>query len=118
MVQRSKQRPARPRVTLHELGVLLETQNGQFRGFGEALQVVDAHVQSVDARLQSFREEVDARFDKVDGRLDRVEHDVVLLKDAVVENTRELKHLRTAVDKKVDRDEVESIVEGVLRRRG
>jgi len=38
-----------------------------------------------------FREEVDARFDGIDTRLDRLDHDVVLLKDAVVANTREIK---------------------------
>jgi hypothetical protein len=74
--------------------------------------MVDAHVQSVDARLHS----VDAHVHSLDARLGRVEHDIVLIKDAVVENTRELKRVWVAVDKKVDRDEVEAIAEGVLRR--
>jgi hypothetical protein len=103
MVERSKRPARRPRVTMHQLAVMLETMRGESRVVGEA-------VQGVDSRLQGFQKEVDTR-------LGRVEHDIVLLKDVVVENTRELKHLRVAVDKKVDRDEVEAIVEGVLRRR-
>jgi chromosome segregation ATPase len=147
MVKGSKRPPARPRVTLHELAVLLKTQNSEFRGFGEALKSVDAHVQSVEAhvhRLDAHVQALDARVEgvaahvqaldarvegvaahvqsldahvqSVDARLGRVEHDIVLIKDAVMENTRELKRVWVAVDKKVDRDEVEAIAEGVLRR--
>jgi len=41
----------------------------------------------------------DARFEQVDGRLDRVE-------DALLQHTRQLKAIRVALDRKVDRDEV------------
>jgi methyl-accepting chemotaxis protein len=80
---------------------------------------VDARFDQVDARF----DQVDARFDQVDARFDRVErdladvkHDVGLVKIAVLEHSRELKEVRASLDRKVDRDEVEGIVERVLSR--
>jgi hypothetical protein len=139
MVEPPKKPLPRSRPTLHDLKVLLETMRGEYRAVGEDLQSFREEFQSfrkdVDARFDRVNTrfdqvdarfdqvdgrfgQVDGRFDQVDGRLGRVEHDIVLLKDAVVENTRELKHLRVVVDKKVDRDEIEPIVEGILCRRG
>ena len=104
---------------------MLETMRGEFRGFGEA--------------LQGLREGVGARFNHVDARFDRVEedlgtlkhdvgvlnhdvgtlkHDMILVTDAVLENIREIKRLSTLVDKKVDRDEVEALIEEAFHRRG
>ena len=91
---------------------------GESRAVGEVVNRLEARLEGFQEGVDARFRQVDARFDRVDIRLDRVEHDVVLLKDAVIENTRELKHLRVAVDKKVDRDEIEPIVEGILRRRG
>jgi hypothetical protein len=145
MVARPKKPTHRPRVTMHQLAAMLETMRGESRAVGDTVhrlearletfqEEVDARFRQVDARfdtvdarfdrvdsrfdgVDSRFDGVDARFDGVDTRLGRVEHDIVLLKDAVIENTRELKHLRVVVDKKVDRDEIEPIVEGILRRR-
>ena len=115
MVERPKKPSRRARPTLHEVAVLLETMRGENR---KAVQIVDARLQSFREEFQTFREDVDASFQKVDTRFDRVEHDIVLIKDAVIETTRELKRNWVAVDKKVDRDEVEGIVEGVVHRGG
>ncbi len=135
---------SRPSTFEREQAVLFESMRSDFRVFGEALQGFDAKLQGFDARLQgfdarlqgfdarlegfdvrlqgldanlqSFREEVDARFDRVDTRLDRVDRDVALLKDAVVTNTGELKNVQIAVARKVDRAEVEAVVERVVRQ--
>jgi hypothetical protein len=67
---------------------------------------VDRRFDAIDRRFEA----VDRRFDAMDGRLDRVEGDLALVKTAVLENSRDLKDLRVAVTRKVDRDEVEAIV--------
>ena len=102
MVERSKKTPSRARALHRDFVVVLEALRGDFRVFGDA--------------LQSFREDVDARLQQVDARFDQVDNDIGLLKSAVVENTRELKRIGTALDRKVDRDEVEALVERVVRR--
>jgi hypothetical protein len=129
-VERSKKPPSRARALHRDFAVVLEALRGDFRVFGDALQSfreeVDARFQQVDARFQQVDtrfQQVDARFDQVDARFqqvnahfDRVDTDIGLLKSAVVENTRELKRIGTALDRKVDRDEVEALVERVVRR--
>jgi predicted phage gp36 major capsid-like protein len=98
MVKGAKASP-RTRNSRDQLAVVLESMQADFRGFGEA--------------LQSFREHVDVRFEEVDARFDRVERDISLLKDASLETARDLRSLRISVERKVDRDEVEALVEGV-----
>jgi hypothetical protein len=96
--------------------VVLEQMRGDFRVFGEDLQVV---------REQMTRgfEEVNRGLEQVDRRFDRVDEDLVRVKDAIGEQGRQLKDvhaqlrdLRAAVDRKVDRDEVEGIVERAVAR--
>jgi chromosome segregation ATPase len=60
---------ALPGANDRALAVLLESMQADFRVVGET--------------LQDFRADVNARFDRVD-------HDIVLLKDAVLEHSREL----------------------------
>jgi septal ring factor EnvC (AmiA/AmiB activator) len=112
-----------------ELVVVVEEQRAQFRVFGEALQGVretlDRRFDEVDRQFEA----VDTRFETMDRRFDRVERDLVvvkqelaLVKTAVLETNREVKDLRRADEdlyaRKVDRDEVEGIVERVLERKG
>ena len=122
-VERSKKPSSRARPLHRDFVVVLEALRGDFRVFGDALQSfredVDARFQQVDARFQQVDarfERIDARFDQVDAHFDRVDNDIGLLKSAVVENTRELGRIGTALDRKVDRDEVEALVERVVRR--
>src|ERR1700679_1708544 len=82
-----------------QFSVVVEEIRSQFTVFGEA--------------LQGFREQVDRRFDRVDRELDGLEGDVALLKadvttlktdmalvkTAVLGHNRELKEVRTAVDR-------------------
>jgi predicted RNase H-like nuclease (RuvC/YqgF family) len=114
---------------------VLEEMRGHFKAYGEALEGVriDIHVFKQDIHglkqdvhglkqdvhglrhdVDSLRHDVDglrhdmeAGFEQVDRRFDRLEA-------AVLEHTRELKELRVAVDRKVDRDQVEGIVERVI----
>jgi hypothetical protein len=117
MPKRSKP-PTAPRrsPSSRDFAVVLESLQGDFRVFGEALhgvqhdlEAVKQDVQGVKQSLVEFRTEVDARFDRVEG-------EIGLLKDAVLTNTRELKdhgrelkdqgrqlaELRVAVSRKVD----------------
>ena len=110
--------------------VVLEDIRSQFRVFGESLQAlsermdarfdaVDARFEAVDARFDAVDarfEAVDARFDAVDARADRADGELALVKAAVLDNNRDLKELRGAVTRLVDRDEVEAIVARSLAR--
>jgi hypothetical protein len=96
--------------------VVLEDIRSQFRVFGEALQgireTMDARFGAVDSRFDA----VDRRFDAVEARADRTDGELALVKVAVLENNRELKELRGAVSRLVDRDEVGAIVARALAR--
>src|SRR5580704_7697763 len=103
--------------------VVLEDIRSQFRVFGEALQGVretmDARFDAVDRRFDAVDrrfDAVDRRFDAVDARADRTDGELALVKTAVLENNRELKELRGAMTRLVDRDEVEAIVARALAR--
>jgi hypothetical protein len=82
--------------------VVVEEMRAQFKVFGE-------HLRSLDDKVTVLDDKVTAGFAQVDVRFARVEHEIGLLKIAVIEQGRELK-------KKVDRDEVEAIVERVVVR--
>ncbi len=120
------------------VGVLLEDMRGQFRAFGEALSVLDdkvtaldgkvaaldgkvaaldgkvaaldGKVAALDSRVTALDVRMTAGFARVDQRLDRVEHELGLVKSAVLEHGRLLKQ-------KVNRDEVEAIVERAIARK-
>ena len=124
-------------VDAHAFAVVLEEIRAQNKGFGEGQQLLreqmstlGEQVSSLGEQMSSLREQmsagfedvnrrferVDARFERVEGRLDRIENDVGLVKIAVIEHARELKEVRVALEKKVDRDEVEGIVLRVVAR--
>src|ERR1700679_96990 len=103
--------------------VVLEDIRSQFRVFGEALQgireTMDARFGAVDCRFDAVArrfDAVDRRFDAVEARADRTDGELALVKVAVLENSRELKELRGAVSRLVDRNEVEVIVARALAR--
>jgi Skp family chaperone for outer membrane proteins len=56
---------------------------------------------SVDARLTAVEAKVDAVQDQMNAEFGRV-------KDALMEHGRQLKDIRAALDRKVDRDELEA----------
>jgi hypothetical protein len=98
-----------PRTSAREFAVVLEDVRSQFKVFGEA--------------FLGLRDQMTAGFEQVDRRFEQVDGEIGLLKAAVIEQSRELREIRVAVsrledkvDKKVDRVEVEAIVEEVLAR--
>jgi len=96
--------------------VVVEQMQGQFRAFGESLDGLREQMTRGFAEMNRRFAEVDGRFEQVDRRFDRVEQELGQVKDAVMVHQRQLRELRAAVDKKVDRDEVESIVERAVAR--
>ncbi len=83
--------------------------------FGEALADVKAEVHDVRLDVRNLRAETQAGFERVDREIADVKVDLGLVKSAVLEHGRELRDIR---DRKVGRDEVEGIVQGVLARTG
>jgi hypothetical protein len=65
-----------------------------FASVNDRFDSVDARLNSVDARLTAVEAKVDAEFGRV--------------KDALMEHGRQLKDIRAALDRKVDRDELEA----------
>jgi predicted RNase H-like nuclease (RuvC/YqgF family) len=111
--------------------VVVEEMRGHFKVFGEQLSLLGEKVTRLDDRVTRLDDRVtrlddrvarldervttlDERVTKLDERMglrfERVEHKIGLLEVAVLEVGHELR-------KKVDRDEVEAIVEGVLARK-
>jgi chromosome segregation ATPase len=95
----------------------LDQVDGRLDQIDGRLDQIDGRLDQVDGRL----DQIDGRLDQVDGRLDKVENEMVLLKEATLENGRGLKDVRTAVerltekvDRKVDRAEVQAVVEEAL----
>jgi chromosome segregation ATPase len=86
----------------------------------EGFAKVDARFAQVDARFA----QVDARFAQIDARFDQIDAHLSEVHDQLGDIRYELGQVKTAVlhhgqllKKKVDRNEVEGIVEGVLARK-
>ncbi|MGH7270377.1 MAG: hypothetical protein ACREJ3_08085 [Polyangiaceae bacterium] len=91
-----------------EFTVVVEEMRGQFKVFGEALQGLRGEV------VSGF-EEVHRRFEEVHRRFEHVDHELGLVKAAVIEHGRELRESRAELVKKVDREEVVVIATRILR---
>ena len=103
MAARKTRQPKAAYPDVRAFTVVLEEIRSQNKVFGEGQQLLRE-------QMQAGFEEVRLRFEQVDRRFDRLEHDVGLVKGAVLAHTHELKEIRAALEKKVDRDEVEAIV--------
>jgi methyl-accepting chemotaxis protein len=116
MVARKRRPPKTPRSDAAFV-VVLEDLSTKFNVFGEA--------------LQGFRDEVAKQFEQVDDRFERVDRRFGQVELAVLENSRAIREVRgelgevratvtrieSALATKVDRDEIEPVVERVLARR-
>jgi hypothetical protein len=118
------------RSAARHFSVIVEDLLSQFKLFGEALQGLRENMalrfDGIDRRFDG----IDHRLDGIDHWLDGIDQEILLLKDASLTHTRELKEvnhqlreIRTSVDRlaekvdqKVDRTEVEAIVERALSR--
>jgi hypothetical protein len=122
-----------------EFTVVLEDLRSQFNVFGEALRGQRESIEALRENMEERFALVDRRFDQVDRRFEKVESELGLVKTAVIEHSHELRELRTtasdhgrlladhghelreirvtvtridgALANKVDRGEVEAIVE-------
>jgi hypothetical protein len=79
--------------------------------------------QQVTEELGGLRQQMNDGFAAVERRFERVEHelgevrvDLALVKSAATTHTRELKEIRSALGNKVERGEVEAIVEHAVAR--
>jgi archaellum component FlaC len=132
------------RSAARHFSVIVEDLLSQFKVFGEALQglrenmalrfdEIDRRFDGIDDRFERIDHRfdgIDDRFERIDHRFDGIDQEILLLKDASLTHTRELKdvnhqlrEIRTSVDRlaekvdqKVDRTEVEAIVERALSR--
>jgi hypothetical protein len=118
MAARKKGATTRAPADGHGSGVVVEQMQAHFRVFGEALAGLGARVDAGFAETDRRFEAIGRRFDDVDRRFDRLEGDMAFVKTAVIDSARETRAIRDALDRKVDRDEVEGIVDRVLARRG
>jgi hypothetical protein len=130
MVAARRKKPVAPAaVDAGAFVVVLESLRGDFKVFGEALADVKAEVHDVRVEVHNLSAETQAGFERVDRELAGVKHEIAgmkhdladvkvdlgLVKSAVLEHGRELREIR---DRKVGRDEIEGIVQGVLARTG
>jgi septal ring factor EnvC (AmiA/AmiB activator) len=129
----AEKKPARARApsAAHDFTIVLEKIHGDMQVFGEGLQALRAHVDAGFAKVDERFEQVDRRFDAIDRRFEGVDREIGLVKAAVLTHDRELRATRSDIqenkatlarveeklDKKVDRDEIEPIVERLLARR-
>ena len=118
------------RASAREFGVLVEDMKSQFKVFGEAVQAVNEKVNRLDRKVTSGFARVNAG---MASGFARVNAEVVsrlrasrsraraLAKAVVIDHSRELREIRgsvtrleAAMEKKVDRDDVEAIAERVV----
>jgi chromosome segregation ATPase len=103
--------------------VVVEQMRGHFRAFGEKLDMVNdslsrridavndslsRRISELEQRMDARFEQVEGRFEQVEGRLDRIEGRLDRVEDALLQHTRQLKAIRAALDRKVDRDDMSS----------
>jgi hypothetical protein len=82
----------------------------RFDGIEGRFDGIEARFDGIEGRFDGLEERMTAGFAHVDERLDGLSHEVGLVKLAVLEHGRALKE-------KVDRNEVEAIVERAMGRR-
>ena len=134
MAGRKKSSPVPPADGARAFAVVVEQLRGDFKIFGEALGGLR---QQVTEEIGGLRKEMNDRFERVEhelgdvkrdlhevkGDLDGVKRDLGevkvdlgLVKSAVTTHTRELREIRSALGNKVERGEVETIVEHAVAR--
>ncbi len=117
---RKKGPPIPPHDGERAFAVVVEQLRGEFKVFGEALGGLR---QQMTEELGGLRQQVTDGFERVDRELGDVKRDLAevkvdlgLVKSAVTTHTRELREIRGALGNKVERGEVEAIVEHAVAR--
>jgi hypothetical protein len=117
---RKKGPPIPPPDGERAFAVVVEQLRGDFKVFGEAL---GGFRQQMTEELGGLRQQMTDGFERVDRELGEVKRDLGemkvdlgLVKSAVTTHTRELREIRSALGNKVERGEVEAIVEHAVAR--
>ena len=115
-----------PKTTSSEaraFAVVLEEIRAQNKVFGEGQQLLREQMPAGFAEVNHRFEQVDRRFERVEHNITEIRQDITdvrqhvgLVKIAVLDHSRELKEIRVGLEKKVDRDEAEGIVQRVIAR--
>jgi len=130
MAGRKKGPPIPPHDGERAFAVVVEQLRGDFKVFGEALGGLREEVGGLREELGGFRQQMTDGFERVDRELGEVKRDLGevkrelgevkvdlgLVKSAVTTHTRELREIRGAIGNKVERGEVEAIVEHAVAR--
>ncbi len=123
MAGRKKSPPKPPPSGERAFAVVVEQLRGEFKVFGEALDGLRQQMNDGFAAVDRRFEQVDRRFERVEHELGEVKRDLGevkidlgLVKSAATTHTRELREIRPALGNKVERGEVEAIVEHVVAR--
>jgi predicted phage tail protein len=127
MADRKKGPPVPPPDGAQAFTVVLEQLRGEFKVFGEALegqrQQFGEALEAQRQQLGELRQQMTDGFERVDRELGEVKRDLgemkvdlALVKSAVTTHTRELREIRAALGNKVERGEVEAIVERSVAR--
>ncbi len=123
MAGRKKGPPKPPPDDARAFAVVVEQLRGDFKVFGEALGGLREEVGELRQQFGGLRQEVGELRQQMNDGFARVEHelgevkvDLALVKSAATTHTRELREIRTALGHKVERGEVEVIVEHAVAR--
>jgi hypothetical protein len=123
MAGRKKGPPVPPPEGERAFAVAVEQLRGEFKVFGGALGGLREEMTELRQDVTELRQQVTDGFASVDRRFERVEHelgevrvDLALVKSAATTHSRELREIRSALGNKVERGEVEAIVEHVVAR--
>jgi hypothetical protein len=135
MAGRKKSPPMPPPSAERAFAVVVEQLRGDFKVFGEALgglrqqfteelgglrhqftEELGGLRQQFTEELGGLRQQMNDGFADVHRDLGEVKVDLALVKSAVTTHTRELREIRSALGNKVERGEVEAIVEHAVAR--
>jgi len=97
-------------------GVALGGLREQVQVFGEELGGLHQQVKVFGEELGGLRQQVTDGFERVEHELGEMRVDLALVKSAATTHSRELREIRSALGNKVERGEVEAIVEHVVAR--
>lgn len=91
-----------------------ELRQTVLQGFASVNARIDSTVGAAEARLTArFDAKIDALEARLEAKMDagfaRVDEEFAFVKRAVTDHTQELKELRTALEKKADRDEADAV---------
>jgi archaellum component FlaC len=77
-------------------------------GVNDRIDAVNDRIDAVNERIDDASDRLDSGLAAVNARFDAVDAEFGQVKDALMEHGRQLKDIRSALDRKVDRDELEA----------